>query len=323
MGKGGSRAPAPAPAPAPTQQTITQTDLPDYARPYYENLMSRAQAESYRGYEPYGGERISGFDPMQIQAQDAAGNMQRPDQIGQATDIATQAGLGGLGATYDAQNQSFTQPGVAGNFMSPYMQNVVDRQKQEAMRDASMIDLNEDLGAARRGTYGGSRQLLASLERERNLQDQMGDIQAQGLQSSFDQAQRQFNTEEQARMQNEQFGAGFGLQGLGLGLQGAQTIGALGETQQATDLQRIQAQAAAGAERQGLEQQYLDTAYGDFLRQRDYPKEQLNFFNAQLRGVPMPSLSSTNTAYAQPPSIASQVGGLGLAGLGLYNMYNS
>ena len=313
MGSGGGGS---APAPAPSSQSITQTDLPEYAKPYYLDLMARSQAESNQPYQPYENQRIQGFDPMQVQAQNMAGNLQRPEQIGAATDMAYTAGLGSLGSTFD--NQSFNQPGVAEQYMSPYMQNVVDVQKQEAIRDAQKGVLTQNLGASRQGTYGGSRQLLATTERERNLGDEMAQIQASGSQKAYEAGRTQFNQEEDMRMQ----GADFGLRGLAQANTAAQTIGALGETQQATDLQRIQAQAAAGQEKQNLKQQQLDTSYGDFLRQRDYPKEQLNFFNAQLRGVPMPSLSSTNTAYAQPPSVASQVGGLGLAGLGLYNMYN-
>jgi membrane protease subunit (stomatin/prohibitin family) len=110
-----------------------------------------------------------------------------------------------------------------------------------------------------------------------------------------------------------------GMQGLGMGLQGSQQLGQLGAQQQQTDLARIQAQAAAGAEQRQLQQQRLDTSYADFLRQRDYPMEQLGYFSNLLRGVPV-QLGSTQTTYAQPPSLASQVAGLGLAGLGMYNL---
>jgi hypothetical protein len=57
MGKGSS---AP---PQPQNQTVTQTNLPEYARPYFENLLERGQAESYRDYTPYGGQRLVGIYP--------------------------------------------------------------------------------------------------------------------------------------------------------------------------------------------------------------------------------------------------------------------
>jgi hypothetical protein len=302
MGKGGKSSSAP---PPPSSQTVTQTNLPEYARPYFENILQRAQAESYRGYTPYQAERIAGFTPGQEAAQQEVFGMQTPGQFGTATS-GTQAGMGlGYGAGMMGLGSAFTDPT---QMMSPYMQGVVDVQKREAITDAQKQQLMGNLGAARQGTYGGARQILAGTERERALGQQLGDIQARGLQSAYD-----------AAAQRGQMLGQLGMQGLGMGLQGAQQMGQLGQMQQQTDLQRIQAQAAAGAEQRGLEQERLDTAYADFLRQRDYPMEQLGYYSNILRGVPV-GLSSTATTYAQPPSMLSQAGGLGLAGLGMYNL---
>ena len=404
MGKGGGGG-------QPTQQTVTQTNLPEYARPYFENLLQRGQAESYREYTPYEGQRLAGFDPMQTQAQQEVGGMQTPGQFGTATGLGTTAGMQALTAGQYAptnvnmltaqapqlaqyqmgpaqgvqgaqvRTDSFTAPGTTQQFMSPYMQNVVDIQKQEALRDAQKTQLGANLAAARQGTYGGARQALAMTERERNLADQMSQIQATGSQAAYQQAQQGFEQEQARRLQaqqatgqfgmqaqlanqqaglttaqqnlqallgtqqlgaqqgmqaqlanqqalleaqrlgeqSRQFGAGLGLQGAQAATQAAQTLGQLGTSQQATDLQRIQAQSAAGAEQRQLEQQRLDTSYADFLRQRDYPMEQLSYYSSLLRGIPV-QMGSTQTTYAQPPSLASQVSGLGLAGLGLYNL---
>jgi len=289
----------------PTQQTVTQTNLPEYARPYFENLLQRGQAESYREYTPYGGERIAGFDPLQTQTQQEVAGMQTPGQFGAAT-AGTGAGMGlGFGTGIAGLGTAFTDPT---QMMSPYMQGVVEVQKQRAIEDAQKAQLSQNLGAARQGTYGGARQLLAGTERERALGQQLGDIQARGLQSAY----------EAASQRGIQLGQ-LGMQGLGMGLQGAQQMGQLGQAQQQTDLQRLQAQSAAGAEQRGLEQQRLDTAYADFLRQRDYPMEQLGYFSNLLRGLPM-QMGSTQTTYAQPPSMASQIAGMGLAGLSMSNL---
>jgi hypothetical protein len=302
MGKGGGGG-----APPPQNQTVTQTNLPEYAKPYFENIMQRAQAESYRPYTPYESERIAGFAPGQVAAQQETFGMQTPGQFGVGTGLA---GAGGLGALASGQQYMgmATSPAAQQAFMSPYMQNVVDVQRQEAIRSAQMGNLAQNLGAARQGTYGGARQTLAQTERERNLQSQLAQIQAAGSQKAFEAAQ-----------QAQQFGADIGLRGMGQATQAGAALGQLGAQRQQTDLARIQAQAAAGAEQRSLEQQRLDTAYADFLRQRDYPMEQLGYYSNLLRGVPV-QLGSTQTTYAQPPSMISQVGGLGLAGLGLYNL---
>jgi len=114
--------------------------------------------------------------------------------------------------------QSFTQPGAAESYMSPYMQNVVDIQKREAQR-ASDVQRTQDLSAATKsGAFGGGRQAIIEAERQRNLSQQLGDIQATGSQAAFQAAQAQFNQEQQARQaaqqaleQSRQFGAGQGL----------------------------------------------------------------------------------------------------------------
>lgn len=300
MGKGGGQQ-------QPQDQTVTQTNLPEYARPYFENVLQRGMAESYRGYTPYEDQRIAGFTPLQQQVQGEVAGMQTPEQFGAATGITTAAGLGSLSAGQDYAAMA-TDPSQMQSYMSPYMQSVVDTQKQEAIRDAQKQQLGASLGSARQGTYGGARQLLAQTERERNLGSQLANIQAAGSQKAFEAAQ-----------QAQQFGSQLGLQGLGqAGQMGAQ-LGQLGTAEQAANLQRLQAQAATGAEQRALEQQYMDTAYGDFLRQRDYPMERLGQYSALLRGLPM-QLNTTQTTYGQSPSSLQQLGGLGLSALGLYNL---
>jgi hypothetical protein len=300
MGKGGG-------SQQPQDQTVTQTNLPEYARPYFENVLQRGMAESYRGYTPFEGQRIAGFSPLQQQVQGEVAGMQTPGQFGAATGLTAASGLGALQSGQQYLNMA-TDPSQTQQFMSPYMQNVVDVQKDQAIRDAQKQQLGASLGAARQGTYGGARQLLAQTERERNLGSQLANIQAAGSQKAFEAAQ-----------QAQQFGSTLGLQGLQQAGQAGAQLGQLGTAEQSANLQRLQAQAATGAEQRALDQQYLDTAYADFLRQRDYPMERLGQYSALLRGMPM-QLNTTQTTYGQAPSSLQQLGGLGLSALGLYNL---
>ena len=113
-----------------------------------------------------------------------------------------------------------------------------------------------------------------------------------------------------------QFGSQQGLAGLQAAGQMGQTLGNLGQYQQQANLQRLQAQSAAAAEQQAMQQRQLDMQYADFLRQRDYPVEVLGQYSNILRGLPI-TPSSTQTTYAPPPSMASQILGTGLGALGL------
>ena len=362
----------------PQSQTVTQTNLPEYARPYFENLMQRSQSLLSQGYTPYGQERIAGFTPQQQALQRGILDQQTPGEFGTAAGLASLAGMRSLDASNYAtgqfgaqqinqpnlqqfqmgpamqvtpyqspqqgqgfsrqgggaagrgfteqvmpdgtvvtttgrmpeqqpgggaagrgfteqvmpdgtvttttgrmpdqpspqqgQGQGFPQQGggaapgqgaispqmqaaqtgfspqvqafMMGNtrdvgaqevsapmmegartsfgqgpleqfrmsgpqmfgseqaqqYMSPFLEQALEPQLRSAVSDARRAQVTQDLGAARQGTYGGSRQLLASMEREKNLGQQMGDIRARGMQSAFENAQQQFERDRAAGM---------------------------------------------------------------------------------------------------------------------------
>ena len=130
--------------PVLSQQQISQTSIPDYAKPYVENLLGQAQSytDPYQTpYQQYMGERQAQFSPLQQMSYDNAAMMQGSDQLKDATAMAGSAGLGALntGYTYNPfQTKSFTSPEMAESYMSPYMQNVVARQQQDATRQAGI-----------------------------------------------------------------------------------------------------------------------------------------------------------------------------------------
>jgi len=123
-----------------------------------------------------------------------------------------------MGPAERVGTQSFAQPGSADAYMSPYMQNVVDIQKREAQRQSGIQGTQQQAQAAQAGAFGGGRDAIMRAERERNLAQQMGDIQATGSQAAFQNAQQQFNAEQQARLQaqqaNQQAGLTTGIQNL-------------------------------------------------------------------------------------------------------------
>lgn len=296
-------------SPPPASQTVTQTSIPEYARPYVETMLGKSEALTdinQNPYQAYGGQRIAGFNPTQERAFQNITNQQVAGQVGAGTAMAGAAGLGSLGAGADYRNMA-TNPNATAAYMSPYMQNVVDVQKNEALRDAQMRNIGANLGAARQGTYGGARQVLAEQERNRNLQQQMANIQATGTQNAF-----------QAAQQAQQFGTTAGLQGYGQALQGAGALGQLGQTQFGQQQAINQGLQNVGAVQQAQAQQGLDLAYQDFLKQRNYPYQQLAFMSDMTRGIPLSQ--AAQQVYTAPPSAASQLGGLGMSALGIYGM---
>jgi hypothetical protein len=127
---------------------------------------------------------------------------------------------------------------------------------------------------------------------------------------------------QQYTQQGQQFGAGLGkdlgLSGLTTQVEGAKTLGQLGATEQIATLERLKAQAASAAEQRGYQQEIDNIAYQNFQEQQDYGRKLLGFQSDILQGNEG-ALGKTVTQYTAPPSLASQIGGLGLAGLGLYN----
>jgi len=123
-----------------------------------------------------------------------------------------------MGPAEKVATQSFAKPGSADAYMSPYMQAVVAKQQREAQRSADIASTKRGAQAAGAGAFGGSRQAIENAEAARNLQTQMGDIEAQGLQDAYKQAQAQFNTEQSAGLTaqtaNQQAGLTVGQQNL-------------------------------------------------------------------------------------------------------------
>jgi hypothetical protein len=372
--------------PAATTTNVTQTNLPEYAKPYFENVMQRTQSWANKPYEAYKFQRSAdlGMTPAEQQIQANTLAMSAPKQFADASGLASAAGQGSLRAAdygpaqfsaqqigmpnlqqYRAQDPGMIAPGqysaaqmgaaqtqfnpelqqfqmdrareaiagkytaaqmnaaqtqfnpelqqfqmdrardiTAGNYtapqmdaaqtqfqanlerfqmagperfgqaqaseyMSPYIRNVLDVQKREATTDARKAQLAQDLGAARQGTYGGARQVLAATERERALGQQMGDIEARGLQSAYESSQGQFERDRTAQMAAQQANlqAALGVQELGTktGLDAA--LANLSSAQQ-TNVQNMAAQLqtqglnADQAMRAALANQQADLSYG-------------------------------------------------------------
>jgi hypothetical protein len=253
-----------------------------------------------------------------------------------------------------------------GDIQARGLQSAFENAQQQFERDraAGMTAGQENLRAAL-GIQGleadiGSRMALANLDAESqaNVQNLAAQLQTQGL--NAEQALRaalanqqaglttgQQNLEaalqtqqlgtttglealranqqadlERQRMgeQSRQFGANLGLQGLAQAGDMGQTLTNIGSARSQADQARFGLQTQTAAQRQALQQQYLDMAYQDFMRQRDYPMEMLQQYSSLLRGVPIEP-TTTRTTYAPAPSLASQLLGTGLGAAGVYNTF--
>lgn len=240
---GGGVAPA-----VPATATGTESNLSNWAGPYVTDLLGKAQGLTNAALETpqfYQGELTAGPSALQNKAYEQAGN------------------LGG---------QSFTNAGTASTYMSPYMQNVVDIQKREAQRQSGIQGTQQQAQAAQAGAFGGGRDAIMRAERERNLGTQMNDIQAQGLQSAYQAAQNQYNTEQNKNLAN------------------------------------INVMANLGGTQQQTEQAGLTAAQAQFAEQKADPYKQLQFQQSMLQGLPLAAQSYNTTTNPYSAAAAGATG---------------
>jgi hypothetical protein len=140
-------------------------------------------------------------------------------------------------------------------------------------------------------------------EADRNLQTNMAKIQATGMQSAFEDARK------------SQLAQAQGLNSAG------STLGALGTAQEAGQMDITKAQGAYGDLQRNVQQNQLDAQYQDLMNRQNQPLTNVETMNNLARGVPLTQTGQTTTQTTPPPSFASQLAGMGLTGLSLYNLF--
>jgi hypothetical protein len=273
--------------PTTTQTTQNVNTIPDFMQPYFNTMMGAAQDQTYqkdaqgnvtgmKPYQPYstnGSDYVAPFSGLQNQAFQGAANLQTPGQFQQGSNMLGNAGTGSLGIAGQAANagnqynQMATDPNAMKGFMSPYMQNVVDWQTQQANRQFDTSGAQEKAQAAHAGAFGGSREAIMASENERNRNQAITGIQATGAQTAFQNAQ-----------QAQQFGANLGmqgygtaLQGMGQGVQAGLGLGQIGAWQNTAQNMNLEQQAKQGALQQNQQQQAIDQSVRNYETAQQYP----------------------------------------------------
>lgn len=402
-------------------QTVTQTSIPEYAEPAMQRLIGKAETATSAPQQIYGGERFAYATPQQTQARYGVSQLTKPGQFDVGTGLVGAGGLEALKAsqyspgTFRAQQAGIervsaqpidaAQTGFrpilerfqmeapqtfgreqAQQYMSPYMQEVVEMQKRKAIEDAQRVGTQAGLAAARQGTYGGARQALEGSQRERALMQTLGDIQATGSQQAFEQAQKMFeqdraaqmmagrenlaaalgvqelgtrsgleaalanlSADQQARVQNQasqlqamgmnqeqalraalanqgadleaqrfgeqskQFAGELGLKGAGQAIEAGSALARIGQAEQAAELERLQAQEAAGRLTQAEQQKLYDLQYADFMAQQQFPYTQMSYMADILRGIPGRTVYESSTGNRMADIVGAGMTGLGFA----------
>lgn len=142
---------------------------------------------------------------------------------------------------------SWTDEGVSQKYMSPYMQGVIDIAKREKGRDYAKQLTALNAQAASAGAFGGGRQAMERSQAARDYQQQLQDLETQGLQQAYQQGMSQYGAEsalgQQANIQNLQALLGVQSQEAQQALQAALANQAAGLT---TEQQNLASRNLAG-----------------------------------------------------------------------------
>jgi hypothetical protein len=248
--------------------------LADWASPYITNYLGQAQALGSTPYQTYQGPLTAGTSGLQTQAFQGIGGLTVPNQ-GQYTPV---------GGTFDS-----TQ---AQAYMNPYLQKALDPQLAELKRQSDIARLDDAARLTRAGAFGGSRQAIMESEARRNLLDKQSNVLGQGYASAYDKAMQQFNADQQRKVQEAQFGADFGLKGLG------------------AERDILNQQLTAGGVQRGITSEGIAADLGEFNAQREFPYKQIQFQRDMISGLPTGSVTNTPAQLSGIAQLISSVGGI-------------
>jgi hypothetical protein len=242
----------------PTTTSATTTTLPQWYEDYQKNLLSSSVAASQEPFQIYQGPRIASFTDKQNQA------------LTQSADINQQwSPLTALaGSTTTRANAPF-DPNAVAQYESPYLDQVTDiigNRGLQRWNEKILPGVMDTFTGA--GQFGSRRNMDFVTNAARDIQREIADEQTTALNQGYGTAL-----------------AGYG-QGRTTDLAAANQAANLG-------LGGLSALTNAGAAEQGLTQKSLDTAYQDFLEQRQYPWTQLGNLKSAAAGTAAPTSQTT------------------------------
>jgi hypothetical protein len=304
-----------------TQEQIVRE--PEWMEAYRKGLIEDVR-DVTKTAVPVAEYQVAGFAPEQVTALQLARQgigayqpylQQAGGAYGQAAGAyQTGAGLGMMGA-------SEYNPYSAGSYMNPYQEAVTQKALEEMNRQAAIQRQGVAAQAVRGGAFGGSRYGVQQAELGRNLADVQSQRIFQDYAQNYSQAQQAAMSafqNQQARMQNAgamAMNAGQGIAGLG------QQYANLGQMTSALGQGEASFQYNLGQNVQQQNQRELEAQRMNQMLYNQEPYQRLSYYGDILNRTPSGQSTTTQTS-APSPSPFSQIAGVGLAGLGAYNMFN-
>jgi hypothetical protein len=239
--------------------TTSTTTADPRAQAMYQQALGTAQQASQTPFQRYS------TDPRAFVAQLTPTQQQAISNIAQSQGVyqpyyGAAAGLaGGAGTTSTAD--------VVGQYMSPYMQQVVDPVRAALQQQQGMQLSQQQAEAIKGGAFGGERAGLQRAALRGQQQLGMGQALSPLYQTGYGQA----------------LGAAQG--DLSRQLQAGQLFGQLGTGAQTAALQGAQGLLGAGTLQQQTEQAGKQALYNQYLMERGYPFQTSQFLTSAAAGL--------------------------------------
>ncbi len=270
------------------QLNITQ--LPAFLNGPYQKVAAESARQLFdeqpdgsfriKPYQAYPGRRQARFNEDIINSHQRMGNINGgADNLRRASDV--------LGDVKYSLPQNYQE------YMNPYTSEVVRKISDEGNRNFKESTLPAlEAAFVGLGAHGGMKHRELASRAARDMQGSVLDRQAQAMERNYMQAAQNFNSD-----------------------QGRKILGAQGLEGQATrefgrDLLGIEFLRNRGQEKMSQQQRGMDLSHQDFLRQMNYPMDQIGKFSQSIQGIPIQPYAnqgSYSQGYDQLPPQPNQM----------------
>lgn len=268
--------------------------MPAWMQERVESMLDRSQRLSRQEFKPWEGKAILRKNKEERKAQRG---------IRQMYDAGERQEHGQGVASLDAASRRYEDTPMWDEsqyqkYASPYFENVIDIEKREAARDAAILAKNLRSNAVGAGAFGGTREAVMQSGLQRNLLQNLSDIEHKGRQSAWDNARNAFGADREASRLAAQGQADVAAQYMNFAKQG-----------QSQQFERIAALAESGASDRELEQAALDFAISQYDQEQQWERNILGFHASILRGIPTVPVGTSHG------SSSTKEGGSGLGNI--------
>ena len=293
-------------------ETVQGTTLPAFVAAGGKELYEQARELAKSEFPKFEGQRVATYGttadgtPQRFTDREVEGlnllanNTGFQDVIDDATTMAGTLGQGFEGTgpfTADTVNQ----------YMDTF-QTSIDPAIEQLERDRQLRQNQNRADALRAGAFGGSRLGVREAMTDAEISRAGADLRRQAGRDALNFASQRFDADRAgARADFEPDEASR--------LRATETLSQLAPLTQSLTEQQASGLLTAGEAERNLDQQALDLAYQDFLAQKQFPFEMVNFALGALQGIPYETLTrqqASGNQFMQQPSIYGQtIGGLG------------